>query len=249
MVILHPSTLETGVLFRNDVLNATTLPVMHPEDTSTNAAVPDRRRGRRPVHIAIASVSFVTLLLAAVMLLISPESLQPGQCIQGYGRYASSRGHRRVTVSESSIGTVRIVLHEPWREFFGLTTHSQHDFAEFEVQREWFLCFDEYDRLWLFVGAWNTDWGATRQLKSGGYWPHTQSVLMSGVWFDGPRDLRGSVVVSSTGDWEGVPIEFFDRIPGKDAAVWGERSQVPHEAAALSLRQRRIAQRYADDPR
>jgi hypothetical protein len=67
-------------------------------------------------------------------------------------------------------------------------------------------------------------------------------VLLDGFWFTPSGLLRGSNVVSATGDWAGVPGEFFNRIPAKRDAVWGEIPAIPDTAPPLTQTQRQAAE-------
>jgi hypothetical protein len=204
-------------------------------------ANPDRWRKRR-LALCLASPIIAILATIAAIVWFIPSRLDSGQIVDESGVYRSPQGHYRLTVSETPDHNVSLVLSRRASRFLLLSSFTDDRPIEFEAEREWFACFDEYERLWLFVGKWDSNWGESRKLPSGGYQPHVQSVLLEGFWFGRRGLLHGGNVVSSTGDWAGVPQEFFERIPAKHQAVWGENSKIPDTPPPLTESQRQAAE-------
>ena len=186
----------------------------------------------------------ILLVLFVVARLVRPSRVLPDQIIDECGTYISPGGRDRVRISLTPDGNVAVTMLRPSRRFRLLTTYFEGTPQEFESEREWFCCYDEYDRFWLFVGKWEPQWGESRRMSRGQSWPHVQSVTMEGFWFTPSGLLNGGNLVSSTGYWEGVPTEFFDRIPGKRDDVWGDDRPLPAKAPELSPAQRRQAAAY-----
>jgi hypothetical protein len=200
--------------------------------------------------LIVTSLIASLIVIMIIAALFRPPRLQPGQIVGEFGTYRSPSGRLRLTISESTEGIVGITMRRPTKQFYVLNTYSEKGVAHFEAEREWFLCFDEYDRLWLFVGRWDPRWGESRKMPSGGYCPPQASVGLAGFWFlqvngrtgvTGGNGGNGGTVVSSTGHWEGVPPEFFERIPAKDEDIWGEIAPFPDAPPPLSQSQRRLA--------
>jgi hypothetical protein len=191
--------------------------------------------------LCLASAMIAILATIAAIIWFMPSHLHSGQIVNEFGEYRSPQGHFGLTVSKTPRHNVRLVLSRRATRFLFLSSFTDDRPIEFEAEREWFACFDEYERLWLFIGKWDSRWGESRELPSGGYVPHVQSVLLEGFWF-GPRGLlHGGNVVSSTGDWAGVPNEFFERIPAKHQAVWGKIPMIPDTPPPLTASQRQAA--------
>lgn len=236
----------------------------HPDDSAvdpdpTSETTPDPSRDDTAVtrvrkwirgHLIVTSLTAALIVFLIVAALLRPPRLHPGQIVDDFGTYRSPSGRLRLSISESTEGNVNITMLRPVKRFHVLTTYSENGVGDFEAEREWFLCFDEYDRLWLFVGRWDPRWGELRKMPYGGYCPPQPSVQLAGFWFlqvDGQMGVTGGnggiggTLVSSTGHWEGVPPEFFERIPGKDEDFWGEIPPIPDAPPALSPSQRRMA--------
>lgn len=206
---------------------------------------------RRPRFI-VAGVSFAGIVLALLTFLVltGAERLEPDEVVRNCGRYVSPGRRFQVVVSETENDTVRIVVESPnpWKRFLSRFRNSNYPYpgliAETEVELDWFLCFDEYDRLWMFLGPWDRGWGPLRQLPSGGTGGYTQHVEMYGFFFLGPRPVGGMSTVSHRGDWRGVPPKFFGQIPGKEdtsVAVWGTHPTIPATPTKFTRAERTAA--------
>lgn len=110
----------------------------------------------------------------------------------------------------------------------------------FEAEREWFVCVDRVQRLWVFRGRWKKEWGDKRKLPLGDFVPTPHAVLLFGM-----NSLRNGGIeiavygISSMGHWSGVPPDFFDRIPDKDqgTSVWGDIPKIPDSPPPLTKQQ------------
>jgi hypothetical protein len=185
----------------------------------------------------------VTIWIAWIILMF-PVRLRAGQIVDEFGTYRSPQRQYGITVAQSPDNIVRVTFTHRTTRYWFLTSFVDGVSHDFEAEREWFACFDEYDRLWLFVGKWDPQWGDTRRLPSGGYKPHIQGVILEGFWFGQSRVLGGGNVVSSTGDWAGVPREFFDRIPDRHGNVWGENPALPDSPPPLTENQKQAAEAW-----
>ena len=199
---------------------------------STTSFWPNRRRMLCVGTVVVAVLAGIAAILATI-----PEQLQPGEIVDDLGTYKSPRGSQFVVISEPTDGIVGVTMQYPSTRFYVLNTFADDTIHEFEIEREWFLCFDKYERLWLFRGKWDSKWGETQELPSGGHCPHVQSVVLRGFWFTSSKVFNGYNEVSSTGDWEGVPTGFFNRIPGKRKQVWGQIPAIPDSPPTLTQQQ------------
>jgi hypothetical protein len=206
---------------------------------SATAGSEGRHHIRRFRAAAIVVVAIGALLVAIAIVAGAPR-LRPDEIVREFGAYDSPGNRFRVVVAESDqkAVTFTLVSPNPWKR---LTTRLSHGRlmpgVEFEVERDWFFCFDQYDRLWVFVGRWDRDWGPLRQLPGGGTRPYPQAVTMLGIFFSGGSRPSGASVVSDTGEWKGVPPRFFAEIPEKEGSavtVWGEIPPIPDEPPEFS---------------
>ena len=203
-----------------------------PPQPHANGASPVARKWNR---VLIGFTSLLVVVLLALLLFSTRDRLRPGQLVDDLGTYRSPWGRQKVEISKSPEGYISVTLSRRWRQSPLLNPYSSSGRTEFEAERDWFLCFDEYDRLWLFVGEWDRDWGELRELPSGGTRPYAQAVQHTGFHFNRNGVSRGSSVVSGMGKWEGVPKEFFERLPAKDDPGWGPASIVPETPPPLTL--------------
>lgn len=206
---------------------------------------------RRPVFIAGVGVAGIVSALTLLIVLTGAERLEPDEIVRDYGTYVSPGRRFQLVVRETANRTICVELESPvwWQRivarFLDRSGRSRRlPDLEFEVERDWFLCFDDYDRIWIFVGQWDRGWGPLRRLPSGGTRPYTQTVTMSGFYFRWGRPVAAKRVVSSTGDWRGVPPRFFEQIPGREnssIAVWGMNPPIPAVPPKLTPAERAAA--------
>ena len=212
-----------------------------------------RPERRRRWTIAAIGVAVTAAILFGLAVLTGPARLKTDQVLREYGTYVSP-SNQMITVGFAS--------RSPWLSILDRFVNRKRArqvarFTEFEVERDWFLCIDEYDRLWLFTGRRDPAMKA-RKTSSGGTKPRVQSVMMSGFFLHGSRVLGGDMVVTGIGDWRGCPRQFFEQIPHKgdpSVAIWGENPPIPEDppeftpaeraAIAAFLRQREIARNAA----
>lgn len=201
-------------------------------DSNTERAAAEGPRRRRRFIIASVCVAATMPLLLALIVLTGAERLAPDDVARSCGTYLSPRG-KLLVVKDADNGMIQIQFESRrwWQRVLNRVNQRvrpQPDW-EFERERDWFFCFDKYDRLWVFIGRRDPAI-AHRQTSSGGFVPRIQSVLMSGFWFVGSRPIGGACVVTDTGDWQGVPPRFFEQIPCKadpSVDVWGEIPPIP----------------------
>tara|TARA_R110002095_G_C4251835_1_gene240262 strand:- start:31725 stop:32408 length:684 start_codon:yes stop_codon:yes gene_type:complete len=183
----------------------------------------------------LLGAGFLLLALFVVVLLSLPPKLKAGQVIDQYGVYRFPTGGQRVEIKKTAANNVQIIFHRRFVEFslFSIPIYSRlaaDQPISFEAERDWFVSVDRYQRLWIFHGRWDQEWGALRPMPSGGTVPYPAAVLMQGSWFLPKGKLAtGGNVVSMTGEWAGVPSTFFERIPDKDQGVstWGGIPPIP----------------------
>ncbi|MAG93058.1 MAG: hypothetical protein CMJ48_04845 [Planctomycetaceae bacterium] len=212
-----------------------------PTHSHANTASPATHKWNR---ILIGSAVLLMLVLLALLLFSSLDRLRPGQLVDDLGTYRSPSGRQKVEISKSPEGNIIVTQLRRSRQSPLLKPYSQVGRTEFEAERDWFLSFDEYDRLWLFIGEWDRDWGRLRRMPSGGTRPYAQRVLLEGFIFTRNGVFRGSSVVSEMGNWEGVPQEFFERLPEKSDAGWAPSAVVPETASPLTPDQHRASAKY-----
>lgn len=212
----------------------------------------------RPCHQRRVMGRAATALAAIVMLISivvinTPPHLEADEIVREYGTYVSPGKRFRVVVEETdnqmikvgfeSKPTFRLVV----QRFFNRSRRRQVPvFSEFEVERDWFLCFDEFDRLWIFTGRRDPKIEA-RKTSGGGTRPRVQSVMMKGFSFINGRTMGTEMVVTGIGDWRGVPPQFFDQIPGKDdpsLSIWGENPPIPADPPEFTPAERAAALAY-----
>lgn len=195
-------------------------------EIAIESAAPGRwpRRRKRWLVAGTAAIA----IAAALVLVTRPRQLEPGECVSEPGVYRSPGGGYRITIFEPSDGFKSIALTRRRRRFWIWYEYVAGRPTLVDQERDWFHCFDQYDRLWNYHGRWNKAWGATRQHPGGGYSPHTPAVILEGAMYsDGRGPMMGSSVVSEVGNWEGIPGPFFDRIPDKDKPIWGDIPPIP----------------------
>jgi len=205
-------------------------------DDTRNAS--RRPKWHRRLTVAVVSIAVIASALFGILLLTGSYRLQPDEIVRGYGTYDSPSKRYRIVVEESDnkMITVGFVSRSPWHSIVDRIvnrkpTRRVDRFTEFEVERDWFLCFDEFDRLWIFTGQRDSSI-VTRKTSSGGFKPRVQSVGMRGFWFRRSRVMGVDMDVTGTGDWRGCPPQFFAQIPYKgdpSVAIWGEIPPIPKD--------------------
>ncbi|QDT84556.1 hypothetical protein MalM14_22160 [Gimesia chilikensis] len=191
------------------------------------------------------------LVLAVLVVYVwsLPQTLTAGEVIDQLGVYRYPDGRKLVKITRTEAGNVKITTSQLSYRYFIIPRRTVDQFHTFEAEREWFVSVDQYQRLWLFVGRWQKEWGPNRKMPSGGTVPWVQSVLMQGLMLlESGEVAMGVNVPSSTGDWEGVPQAFFDLIPGKDkkVPVWGEVEPIPESPPKFTKKQeKKLTQKLA----
>lgn len=196
-------------------------------------ARPEQKRINKFVYAGCAIVA--VLVLAVVV--SGPQRLQPGEVIDEFGEYRFPSGNRKLSITKDESGNVRVAIHRQKFPFYcGPYGYFPADMPEFfESERNWFVSVDQYNRLWEYRGHWDREWGALRQMPSGGTIPYAPAVFLNGMFFTSSGFLvRGESVVTATGHWAGVPEQFFNRIPDRESAQWGTVPPIPTERPQFS---------------
>lgn len=193
------------------------------------------RRKRRKRWLGLALVAgAVAALLIAIGIALTPRRLKPGEVIAEFGTFRSPAGRSGVVIRKADQGLIELTLQRPMEVFSLIAVRGDSSVTQFDAEREWFVAFDEFERLWVYIGPWDKRWGKTHEFPGGSFRPHVPSVTVDGLFVTQSRVEYGHAVVSSTGDWDGVPIEFFQRIPGKQASIWGDAPPIPESPPVLT---------------
>ncbi len=187
-------------------------------------------------------VLFATVAVVAILFALRTPNLTPGQIVDQSGQYHSPNGRFYLEITETTEGNIRLSQLESTRRFSIIPSTTEIRVFEIESERGWFVCFDKYDRLWVYEGKWNPRWDKIRE--SFGVSPHSPVVSQHGFVYLSGRAVRGSSVVSIAGDWAGVPPEFFDRIPDKWSRKWGDIPPIPTSAPPLTPQQEGMAKSF-----
>lgn len=193
----------------------------------------------------LLGVVFLLLAIVVVAIFRLPPKLEAGQVIDQFGVYRFPSGGHQLEINKTAEGNVQIFYHRRVTEFApfsipiisNLTTDQP---LTFEAERNWFVCVDRFERLWIYQGRWHKKWAPKRKMPSGGATQNTQGVFMEGLIFYRPGQLGlGGQIVSITGDWTGVPAVFFDRIPNKNqgTSVWGNIPPIPQSPPPFTKQQ------------
>jgi hypothetical protein len=168
------------------------------------------------------------VILAIFFLLSKPQPLQPGQVVDTLGDYKCPNGRQTLRIKKDDSGNIHISVSRR-ATLFSIIPYSYWDrSATFESERDWFASVDQYDRLWIYQGHWDKRWGRLREMPSGGTIPYAPAVLMEGISFTSSGELvTGGNVVTATGNWAGVPQQFFDRIPKRSSAQLSSDQEFP----------------------
>ena len=194
-----------------------------------------RRKRIGPLAVAIL-VSFAVLTVAVVV--SRPERLRPGQVIDQVGEYRFPTGGSKLRITKDDSGNVHVTVRRQATRFGFLPYFYSDTSCVFESERDWFVSVDRYGRLWQYHGHWDPAWGKLRKMPSGGTIPYAPAVSLDGMWFTPSGGIAsGGNVVTATGDWAGVPEQFFNRIPDRHNAQWGNVPPIPESAPQCAKKQ------------
>jgi len=187
-----------------------------------------RRFNVRRVLIAAVSIAGAVTLLLVCQLLSKKNTeslpqLRAGQLVHNCGEFRFPNDSRTLEVSELESGNVSIAIRAessvvwcipftkiPYRT--SSQSYIKHQVVV-ESERDWFGSVDRYNRLWIFYGRWNKQWGQLRELPGGGTRPYAPAVILQGFSFSPSGTLvRGSKLVMRSGDWAGAPTRFLQRV-------------------------------------
>lgn len=210
-------------------------------DCKSGTGEADPRPIRRFIFISCTAMALLAAitLIAIIVFAPNPRRLVPGEVIDRLGVFRFPTGNRTLSITRDDFGNIHVTVHYQTTRFY-LIPHSYADsLIVFESERDWFLSVDQYERLWLYRGHWDREWGKLRRMPSGGTISYAPAVIMegavvttSGQLFSGNRN-----VVTETGYWAGVPQDFFDRIPGRNGAQWGNVKPLPKTAPQFTKQQ------------
>ncbi|WP_459554517.1 hypothetical protein [Lacunimicrobium album] len=182
-------------------------------------------------------VIVVGVVVAVCLAVWDPRPrLKVGQVVDRVGEYRYPSGDRRLKIIEDADGNIAISTQYRVMRYYLFPVWFENNNTLFESERDWFATVDQYERLWVYHGPWDKAWGPKRKMPSGGTVPYPPAVIVDGVIPFGRRGFRrGSMVVSSIGDWRGVPWEFFHRIPDKNDGTWGHGQTIPATPLVYSV--------------
>lgn len=207
-------------------------------------------KNRIPIVKKLFRLSPIVWLLFGVVLLFlslyfatresQPPKLEVGQVIDQFGTFRFPAGHNRLEIEKTASGNVEVSIYRRETGFHFFPSMKKQGPLTFEAKRDWFVCVDSFQRLWVFRGRWKKEWG---KMPLGDAVPASQAVLMFGMntLSNGGIEIA-AYIVSSSGNWSGVPHAFFDRIPDKDqgTAVWGEIPKIPDAPLPLTQQQKKM---------
>lgn len=190
------------------------------------------------IRALVAVVGVVALLTVLVLVWNLPPRLNSQQVVNQLGTYRFPTGNSTLQIAKDQSGNLTITVHRQTTRFYFIPYTYTDPPITFEAEREWFVSVDKYQRLWVFHGHWDQTWGELRQMPSGGTIPYDPAVSVHG-WQFTPNGLlaSGFNLVSETGDWAGVPAEFFARIRDSGNATWGNAPAIPDSAPPLTKQQ------------
>jgi len=177
-----------------------------------------------------------------------PE-LRAGQIVENIGEFRFPRGKRTLQLSEDDNGNVHIAVYVqssavwcipftkiPYRT--RLLNHIEHRVI-FESERHWFATVDQYDRLWIYYGCWDKQWGKLRQLPSGGTRPYSPAVIRHGLSLlpNGSITPLDGRIIDDTGDWVGVPKKFLHHVQKAMESETDYQPVIPAKAPAFTPEQ------------
>ena len=163
--------------------------------------------------------------------------------IDQFGTFRFPSGSNRLEIEKTASGNVEVTIHRRRGGFHFFPSIHKHGPLSFEAERDWFVCVDRYQRVWVFRGRWKKEWGNIRKMPSGDVVPSPQSVLMFGMYSSNDGGIVFSFFINSLmGDWSGVPPAFFDRIPDKDqgTSAWGKIPKIPNSPPPLTKQQKKM---------
>ena len=192
-------------------------------------------RPKRKVAIGfiVAVLGVVALLVIIAVIRSLPPRLSPEQLVNQFGTYRFPTGNSTLQIAKDGSGKINVTVHQQTNLFYFIP-HTSTDLPHsFESDREWFVSVDEYQRLWVFHGHRQRSWGNLHAMPSGGAIPHEPAVIRIGEYITpNGQMVSGYNLVSRTGDWAGVPREFFARIPDR-----GNAPAIPDTAPPLTKQQ------------
>jgi len=187
------------------------------------------------IRFLIGVLGGVALLAVAAMMWHLPPRLSPDVVVNQLGTYRFPTGNSKLHITKDESGNVNVTVHHHRTRFYFIPQTYAVQRITFESEREWFVSVDNYQRLWVFRGQWDRSWGELRQMPSGGTIPYDPAVYLYGSLFT-PDGFRPSCVqvVAETGDWAGVPADFFARIPDRGIAKLDNTPAIPDLAPPLT---------------
>lgn len=201
-------------------------------DQRKEFARPKRSHGTVSLVFMVGALGLFAILFFVRNL---PPRLNSQQVVSTPGTYRFPTGHQAIQVAKDHLGNITITVHRQGTRLFFLPFTYTEPPITFESEREWFLSVDRYQRLWVFHGHWDREWGESRQMPSGGTIPYGPAVLLHGPFFQKDGALvSGSCVVTETGDWAGVPAEFLARIRNSGNVKWGKATAIPDSPPPLT---------------
>ncbi len=190
------------------------------------------------IRSLVAVVGVVALLTILALVWNLPPRLNSQQVVNQLGTYRFPTGNSTLQIAKDESGNLAITVHHQTTRFYFIPYTYTAPPIIFESEREWFVSVDKYQRLWVYHGHWDQTWGELRQMPSGGTIPCDPTVSLHGSYFTRNGVLvSGYNLVTETGDWAGVPAEFFTRIRDNGNAKWRNAPAIPDSAPPLTKQQ------------
>ena len=156
----------------------------------------------RRTKFLLSIVGCLALAIALSLALRTPRRAQPrmqvveGRVFDGLGTFACGDGRYALDIVSMPSGatSISVVVDDESSAYPVFETEAKNE--------EWFVAMDQYERIWIFVGA-SSDTGGRQE----------PAVFMHGLAFDNDGQTRTVCSqVSRTGNWSGVPEEFLLRV-------------------------------------
>lgn len=155
----------------------------------------------RRTKFLLSITGCLALAIALSLALRTPRNAQPrmqveeGRVFDDLGTFACGDGRFALNIASMPSGATSISV---------VVDDGSSTYPVFETgakNEEWFVSMDQYQRIWMFIGA-SSDKGGRQE----------PVVFMHGLEF---RDGEIKTVISEvtrSGDWSGVPEEFLLRV-------------------------------------
>ncbi len=164
----------------------------------------------------LSIVGCLALAIALSFALRVPQHVQPrmqlveGRVFDDLGTFACGDGRYAMKIASTPSGAIiiNVVADDGYSTYPVFSTGAKNE--------EWFVSMDQYQRIWIFIGA-SSD-------KSGRQDP---VVFMHGLELRDRQIKTVTSEVTKSGDWNGVPEEFLLRVRKASPQLMAQIPSVP----------------------